>query len=67
MKQSISPFLLIACALWIVVSSHASAQAVRVAVVGDAALANLVDVTTGELSKQPEQPWGIRYASPFTC
>jgi hypothetical protein len=54
MKQGIAPFLLIACAFWIAVSSHAFAQAVRVAVAGDSPLANLVDVTTAELSKQPE-------------
>jgi hypothetical protein len=54
MKQVIPPALLIACALWLVVSSHAAAQAVRIAVAGDVSLANLVDVTTGELSNQPE-------------
>jgi hypothetical protein len=50
MKQGISPFLLIACALWLVVSSHASAQSVRIAVSGDPSLANLIDVTASELS-----------------
>jgi len=54
MKQDISLFLLIACAFWIAVSSHASAQSVRVAVAGDSSLATLVDVTTGELSNHPE-------------
>jgi hypothetical protein len=54
MKQGISPFLLIACALWLVGSSHASAQSVRIAVSGDPSLANLIDVTGSELSTQSE-------------
>ena len=54
MNQGISPFLLIACAFWIAISGQVSAQSVRVAVAGDASLANLVDVTTAELSKQAE-------------
>jgi hypothetical protein len=54
MKQGIFPFLLIACVLWLVGSSHASAQSVRIAVSGDQSLANLIDVTASELSTQSE-------------
>ncbi len=52
--NGIPRFWLLAFGLGLVIAVHASAQSVRVAVAGDPSLANLVDVTTGELSKQPE-------------
>lgn len=45
---------LIVFALGMAVSIPVSAQSAKVAVVGDPALANLVDVTLSELSKQPD-------------
>ncbi|HEY0257304.1 MAG TPA: hypothetical protein VGC39_07670 [Candidatus Methylacidiphilales bacterium] len=43
-----------ACTWWLVILSPACAQSVRIAVAGDPSLANLIDVTTGELSNQPQ-------------
>jgi hypothetical protein len=54
MKAGLFPFWLLACAGWIVASGLVHAEAARIAVAGDASLANLIDVTTGELSKLPE-------------
>ncbi len=42
----------LACMLWLMISAHTFAQPVRIAVAGDPSLANLIDVTTGELSKE---------------
>ena len=52
--KAIRPFLHVVFMLWLAIFSLASAQTVRVAVGGDPTLANLVDVTTGELSNHPE-------------
>ncbi len=46
--------LLMAWLFCMAVSVHALGQSVRVAVAGDPSLANLVDVATGELSKQSD-------------
>src|ERR1700683_2757084 len=40
--------------LWLLVSGNAGAQSAQVAVVGDPSLGTLIDVTTVELSKQPD-------------
>src|ERR1700734_247666 len=39
---------------WIGISADVSAQNAQIAVAGDSSLANLVDVTTAELSQVPE-------------
>lgn len=40
--------------IWLMLSIHGMAQAVKIAVASDPSLANLVDVTTGELSKNAD-------------
>ena len=54
MKEGISPVYLIALSLWIAFSTSTSAETARVAVAGAPSLANLVDVTSAELSKSPD-------------
>jgi len=54
MNKGIHPLGHLAFMLWLAISVHASAQSVRVAVAGDSSLANLVDVTTSDLSNLHE-------------
>ncbi len=53
-RPGIPSLVKIAAVLWLVIALDASAQSVRIAVAGDASLANLVDVTTAELSKNTD-------------
>jgi hypothetical protein len=53
MNSDLFRFPLVIFMIWIATLSHVAAQSVRVAVSGDPSLANLVDVTTSELSTLP--------------
>src|SRR5271155_905543 len=53
-NKGIYYFLSMPCVLWLVMSGNICAQSAQVAVAGDPSLGTLIDVTTAELSKQPE-------------